>query len=152
TYVDSERWPSAIEPLLYPSGFTFYRPFSYRREYFVPEQLADQLADPTQVRSLLRTPSWNDAIFGVRFSVNSDPDFRPFFVPLRRIKLISCERVDALSIRFNLGDFVEPGPLQNGQRCLPKLDLTRAIGDVGDVKLFLQLSEPQREETKAWAF
>jgi hypothetical protein len=152
TYVDSERWTSAIEPLLYPSGVTFYRPFSYRREYFLPEQLADQLADPSQVRSLLRTPSWNDAIFGVRFRVNSDPDFRPFFVPLRRIKLISSERADELNIRFNLGDFVEPGPLQNGQRHLPRLDLTPVVRDVGDLKLFLQLSEPQRQETRAWSF
>lgn len=153
TYVDSSRWASAIEPLLYPCGVGFYRPFSYRKEYFVPEQLADQLADPLQIKGLLQTPSWNDAIFGIRFLTAGAPDFRPFFIPLRRVRLVSCEKADELNVRFTLGDFVAPTLSQGDQQYrLPRLDLTPLVGNVGDVKLFFQLGDMQKQEARNWEF
>lgn len=152
TYVDSERWASAVEPLLYPTGVTFYRPFSYRKEYFVPSQLGEQLADPSQVRVLLKTPSWNEVIFGVRFRDRGEPDFRPFFVPLRKATLIESEKPDELNIRFTLGGFIQPVQVQGGEKRLPRLDITSIVGDVGAVKLFLQVTEPQKEQAQAWAF
>jgi hypothetical protein len=78
TFIDGQRWESGLEPLLYPTGVSFYRPFSYRREYFLPEQIADQLIDPSQCRSLLRT-SWNEGFFGVRFR---DPAHGEFYLSL----------------------------------------------------------------------
>src|SRR5690348_15927161 len=152
TYIDNDRWPSAFEPLLYPTGVSFYRPFSYRKEYFVPDQLAEQLSDPTQVTTLIKTPTWNDVIFGIRFREQTDPDFRPVFIPLRKVHLVASERQDELNISFALGDFIEPLMASKGNpKRLPSLDLTSSVS-VSDVKLFLQLTEPQVQETKKWSF
>ncbi len=103
--------------------------------------------------TLIKTPSWNDVIFGIRFREQSDPDFRPFFVPLRKVDLIASERQDELNISFRLGDFIEPVMYNKGpQKRLPRLDLTPLVANVSEAKLFLQLTEFQLQETKAWHF
>jgi hypothetical protein len=150
SYIDSDRWPSAIEPLLYPRGLTFYRPFSYRTDYFLPNQLVDQLADRSQMSKLLGTQNSNNAIFGVRFRKQTQPDFRQFFVPLRKVTLLSSERKDEINIRFQLGDFVKPVVSGDGTKSLPKLDLAALVGSAGDAKLFLQLGKAEQEVAEKW--
>ncbi len=62
TYIDQpERWVSGLEPLLYPTNVSFYRPFSYRRDYFHPD--TDPFSDQAQARSLLVEKTWIEGFF-----------------------------------------------------------------------------------------
>jgi hypothetical protein len=97
-YADRERWVSGLEPLLYPTGVSFYRAFSYRAEYFAPVQLAEQLADTHQRQALLSEPNWNNGYFGLRFRDDASPDYLPRFVPLRRVTLDDVEIRDGINL------------------------------------------------------
>ena len=146
TYIDRERWASGFEPLLYPTGVTFYRPFSYRSQYFHPEQLADQLADPAQCKSLLSQAAWNDGFFGIRFRDESAPSFLPLFVPLRKLTIVGVEVVDNINITFRLGSYVVPQyPEGGGVRVLPRLDLSDILPDATETKLFIHFRDAERQ-------
>ncbi len=149
TYCDQERWVSAFEPLLYPTGFCFYRPFSYVGRYFVPQQLGEQLADKSQATSLLSQTSWNEGFFGLRFKDPSAPEFLPRFVPLRRVSLTAVEAEESVSLYFRLGGFVIP-ELHNGHRTLPSLDISAVVGDVAATKLFIHLRQEERTIATSW--
>jgi len=149
TYADQQRWVSAFEPLLYPTGFSFYRPFSYVPHYIVPSQLAGQLADTSQSESLLSQSKWNDGYFGLRFKEAAASDFLSKFVPLRRVSLTAVEAGESISLYFRLGNFVVP-ELRDGKKHLPTLDVSRVVGDVAATKLFIDLDQAERDIAMKW--
>lgn len=147
TYVDSERWASALEPLLYPSGLSFYRPFSYRTEYFHPSGIATELANPASCEKLLADSDWNQGWFGIRFGKQSTPEFQKIFVPLRRVTLVAAERFDEINLNFKLGQYIVPtgeGP------DLPTLELTGILDDLSATKLFIKLDERVSAIASKW--
>ncbi|MCI0562635.1 MAG: hypothetical protein MN733_29500, partial [Nitrososphaera sp.] len=150
TYLDSDRWESGLEPLLYPTGMSFYRPFSYRQTYFHPGQLADQLTEPTQRNSLLAT-KWNEGFFGVRFRDTTQPEFLSVFVPLRKVELVNVDASDQINLAFRLGQYVKPrAPSTGSPALLPTMDLTPILTDVTSIKLFIGLRDTDKAVTSAW--
>lgn len=150
TYLDGDRWESGLEPLLYPNGMSFYRSFSYRRAYFHPEQLADQLSDSDQRNSLLQT-NWNEGFFGVRFRSATHPEFLPSFVPLRRVEIASVDTSDQINISFKLGEFVRPETAAGATApLLPRMDLTGVLPDIQSTKLFIAARDVDRAATSQW--
>ena len=142
TYVNGDRWPSALEPLLYPTGITFYRPFSYRQEYFHPIQAAQQLSDQAQRDALIKQPTWNWGFFGIRY--RQEEDYVSRFVPLRKITITDIRSADVLNIRFRLGAFVIP-ILDQQRRSLPRFDLTGAVTNPNETKLFIDAPQALAE-------
>lgn len=151
TYADSERWLSVIEPMLYPTGVTFYRPFSYRQKYFEPQTLAEQLTDPSQFESLIKNATWNQGFFGIRFSDKAESDFLPVFIPLRKVCLAKVERADGFNLYFHLKEFILPEYSEAlGTVMLPKFDLTSSVTDVSATKLFILLRDAEKGKTSKW--
>lgn len=150
TYADGDRWTSAIEPLLYPTGVTFYRPFSYRTAYFEPTLTADQLRDPAQRSTLLKQPTWNTGFFGVRFRRESGQEFMSRFVPLRRVTIVDASVSDVLNLRFKLGSYIVPQHLPGESPALPRIDLSPLIGDLAETKLFIYLPDTQSQVAAQW--
>lgn len=146
TYIDSDRWSSAFEPLLYPTGISFYRPFSYREGYFHPIQTAQLLSDQAQCDALLKQPSWNRGFFGIRFS--RDDAFVSRFVPLRKISLTGVRSANVLNLHFRLGPFVNP-VLDQGKRRFRALDLNGAVPDLKETKLFIDAPKELVEAAEA---
>lgn len=147
TYVDSERWPSAFEPLLYPSGLSFYRPFSYRAEYFHPAGIATELATPANCKKLMADADWKQGWFGFRFSKQSTPEFQKVFVPLRQVTLVAAERLDEINLSFKLGPYLVPageGP------DLPTLELTGILDDLSATRLFIKLDDRITSIASKW--
>ncbi len=151
TYIDGPRWESGLEPLLYPTGVSFYRPFSYRREYFQPEQVADQLTDPSQRRSLLHT-TWNDGFFGLRFRDAAYPDFLPLFVPLRKVTVLDVEASDQINISFKLGPYVSPMLVSadGKDHALPRLELGGLLTNPAEPKFLIVLRDSEKAITSGW--
>jgi len=151
TYADSERWLSGIEPMLYPTGMTFYRPFSYKQKYFEPETLAEQLADPSQSESLIKNTKWNEGFFGLRFSEKTEGDYLPLFIPLRNVTLAKVERADGFNLYFQLGPFVAPEYSEALRvRTLPRFDLTSSVTNVSATKLFVLLRDNEKSIAAKW--
>jgi hypothetical protein len=151
TYADSERWPSAFEPLLCPTGTSFYRPFSYNEDYFHPAGLATELADPAQCARLIADRDWNHGWFGIRFRTESDGGFLKTFVPLRQVSLTKAECLDGINLSFKLGSYVQPVAQSAGVRPeLPTMDLTGVVDDLAAAKLFLQLEDKQSLISSQW--
>ena len=151
TYVDSERWASAFEPLLYPSGLSFYRPFSYRADYFHPGGTATELASVAQSEKLLADVDWNQGWFGIRFGKQSAPEFQKTFVPLRQVTLTGAERLDEINLSFKLGAYVIPTASANGEGPdLPTLELTGILDDLSATKLFIKLDERIASIASKW--
>jgi len=152
TYADSERWLSGIEPMLYPTGMTFYRPFSYKQRYFEPETLAEQLTDPSQSESLVKNTTWNEGFFGIRFSEKTEDNFLPLFVPLRRVSLAKVERADGFNLYFHLGPFVAPVYSEALRlSILPKFNLTSSVSNVSATKLFILLRDTEKSIAAKWS-
>jgi hypothetical protein len=147
TYVDQERWPSAFEPLLYPTGISFYRSFSYTPDYFEPEQLAGQFRDSRLLSGLISQPT----VFGLRFSKDSGEPFTRQFIPLRMVSLSEVRVSDSIDFRFKLGPYVTPEFRQASEPpSLPKLDLSTQLADPAKVRLFIQLSDAHVAEMNKW--
>jgi len=102
-------WTSCIEPLLYPKGCSFYRPFSYREEYISPS-LISVFKDTNQLERLLPLESWNKGIFCIRFRDDGHPEYRGSFIPLRLITLTNVNVTDTIQINFRLGDYIKLSP------------------------------------------
>lgn len=104
TFADKGYWPSCLEPLLYPTDCSFYRPFSYREAYVSPSLL--NVFNSDQLEKLLLTKSWNNGIFGIRFRDETQPEYRGKFIPLRLVTLTAVEVTDSLQVSFRLGEYV----------------------------------------------
>ena len=97
TYVDGPYAKSALELVLYPTGCSFYRPFSYRRDYAG----SSISATPSDAKIL---PS---GFIGARFLDQQAKGTRGFFVPLRRIHAIQIRESDGFHVQFRLGEFIQ---------------------------------------------
>ena len=152
TYADSDRWLSGIEPMLYPTGTTFYRPFSYKQRYFEPDDLAPQLVDPKKAKTFVKNKTWNEGFFGIRFSNPTENEFLAKFIPLRKINIAKVEEADNFNLYFHLGSFV--APIQLGpppKAALPTLDLSSSVCNLSITKLFIILREQDKEIASKWA-
>jgi hypothetical protein len=150
-YIDSERWSSALEPLLYPTGISFYRPFSYRATYFYPEQITTQLSDRALSEALLGQEGWNQGFFGIRFSAKSGEPFPSKFVPLRKVSLLSAHSGETLNLNFRLGPYVAPHfDTSSGKKLFETLDLSGVLTDLAVTKLFIELREVEKEKASKW--
>lgn len=108
TYGDAVRWRSAIEPLLYPTGCSFYRTFSYKAAYIGESLLNAFRGDQGRLRELISDHNWNRGIFGMRFRT---PAHHGRFIPLRYVFLTSPPKItDTIDLRFRLGDYFELPP------------------------------------------
>lgn len=101
-YADGPYWKSCLEVMCCPSGYSFYRPFSFRREY-LSQDLQNMVADPNQARTNIRLPSWNTGFVGMRFR---SEDFQNKFVPLRKVTITSIWEQDTVQVFFRLGNYV----------------------------------------------
>lgn len=101
-YADGPYWKSCLEVMCCPSGYSFYRPFSFRREY-LSQDLQNMIAEPNQVKKNIRLPSWNVGFVGMRFR---SANFRNKFVPLRKVTITSILEQDKVQVFFRLGDYV----------------------------------------------
>lgn len=108
-FADKMYWASCIEPLLYPKGCSFYRPFSYREDYISPSLLS-VFKDINQLEKLLPIESWNNGIFCIRFRDESEPKYRGIFIPLRLITLTNVNVTDTIQVNFRLGGYVRLSP------------------------------------------
>jgi hypothetical protein len=97
TYVDGPYGASALELLLYPVGCSFYRPFSYRREY-AGSSVSETPPDST-------TLPWG--FIGARFKDEQGKGTRGLFIPLRRIDEIHIRDSDGFHVQFRLGEFIQ---------------------------------------------
>ncbi len=114
TIADGPYWPSALEPLVYPIGCSFYRPFSYQKEYVDPV-LLDVLKDPNQLSTFLSDEHRNRGVFGVRLrgkttegaedSENTDKYLKTF-IPLRWVKLTNVYIMDSVQLSLTLGEYI----------------------------------------------
>jgi len=129
---------------------TFYRQFSYINSYFQPEQLAEQLKDPSQCETLLKTSTWNDGFFGIRFRNPDAAQFLGSFVPLRRVSIVDVDVPDEINIRFRLGQYVVPELKTDNTREMPTLDLSKVLPDLAATKLFIHLREAEKNQASKW--
>jgi hypothetical protein len=106
TFADGPYWISCLEPLLYPTGCSFYRPFSYMEPYVEPV-LLEVLKDPNQLETFLSDGTRNRGIFGIRFRDQEEPRYRGVFIPLRLVKLTSVQIKDTLQVSFKLDKYVD---------------------------------------------
>jgi hypothetical protein len=106
TYADGPYWTSSLEPLLYPTGCSFYRPFSYQEPYLTPI-LLDVFKDEKQLKSFLADKNRNNGVFGIRFRNVVEPEYRGKLVPLRRLKLTDVQIKDTVQVSFRLDDYVK---------------------------------------------
>jgi hypothetical protein len=114
TIADGPYWPSALEPLAYPIGCSFYRPFSYQKEYVDPV-LLDVLKDPKQLSTFLSDEHRNRGVFGMRMrgktsegaedSENVDKYLKTF-IPLRWVKLRNVYIMDSVQLSLTLGEYI----------------------------------------------
>jgi hypothetical protein len=141
TYADAMRWKSAIEPLLYPAGCSFYRTFSYRHEYIGESLLNTFRGDSTILREFIQNGNRNKGIFGMRFKTEAS---HGQFVPLRYVSLTEPPKVsDTVDLRFRLGDYIElaPGPALNVIPLNEIIDYTKQ----GETTLMTEIP-PAKEE------
>ncbi|HET9182608.1 MAG TPA: hypothetical protein VFP59_10770 [Candidatus Angelobacter sp.] len=85
---------------------------------------------------MLKQPTWNRGFFGVRF-VRDEP-YISRFIPLRKVTLTDVRATNVLNLRFRLGRYVAP-ILDQGKRHLQVLDLTGAVPDLKETKLFIDV-------------
>lgn len=95
TYVDGAYWRSALEILLYPTGCSFYRPFSYRKAWAGREVVATPVQGPLA-----------QGVIGLRFRDREGQDTRKLFIPLRRIEAICIRGQDEFHVNFRLGEYI----------------------------------------------
>ena len=100
TNADGPYWFSALEVLLYPVGCSFYRCFSYRRQWVSPS-VANELGNAPD--NILR---WPEAIVGMRFSKQPPAGSRTRFIPLRQIRDVHVALGNEAQIDFVFGPFV----------------------------------------------
>ena len=121
TYADLGYWRSGIEPLIYPTGCSFYRPFSYQ-EQWVQQSLLDLFkGDRNNLETSFSNENWNRGVFGLRFK---DESHHRTFIPLRWITLTKPPEVsDKVHLRFRLGDYIQLSP----QQTLQHIDLSTIV-------------------------
>ncbi|HKO60735.1 MAG TPA: hypothetical protein VJV03_06205 [Pyrinomonadaceae bacterium] len=106
TYANGPYWRSAIEPLLYPSGCSFYRPFSYRREY-LSDSLSAAFATANERKRFLSDEDRCQGIFGLSFNSTEGKAFYESFIPLRIVTLTDIQGTDEYHLFFRLGPYVK---------------------------------------------
>jgi hypothetical protein len=94
-----------LEPLLYPSGSSFYRPFSYRQEY-LSDDLATTFKSAKQTEQFLTDEDQRKGIFGINFDHSEGQQFYERFIPLRLVTLTEVQVTDEVHLFFQLGDYV----------------------------------------------
>lgn len=104
-FADREYWASCLEPLLYPTGTSFFRPFSYRQNY-ISSSLWNVFADGEQLKRLLPLSTWNSGIFGIRFRDEAHPDYRGQFIPLRKVTLTEVKLADTAQVSFRVDQYL----------------------------------------------
>lgn len=143
-FADRQYWPSCLEPLLYPTGCSFYRPFSYREGYLA-ESLRNELKDPARREKFLSDADRNKGIFGIRFKDESEPQYRGVFIPLREIKLTNVQFSDSFQLSFKVDQYVKLTP----QGTLHSIGL-RGIVDYEEPENTLLFEIPD-DETEAFS-
>ncbi len=101
-YGDGPYWKSCLEVMCCPSGYSFYRPFSFRKQY-LSQDLQNMIADPNQIKSNISLSSWNAGFVGIRFK---STEFRNKFIPLRTVTLTSIQEQDTIQVFYKLGGYV----------------------------------------------
>jgi hypothetical protein len=132
-FADRPYWLSCLEPLLYPSGCSFYRPFSYREEY-VAEPMRSTLKTPDHLHTFLSDQKRNSGIFGIRFKDEGEPQYRGRFIPLREVRLTNVQVSDTYQLSFKVGEYINLTP--NGRLQSLELDGIVNYQDPEDILLF----------------
>ncbi len=129
TITNGPYWKSSFEPMLYPTGVSFYREFSYRPEWVEDSVYAEIRGQTFKVKKWLRDNS--RAFFCVRFlGANSR-----MLVPIRKAELTWINPGPKIHIYFRLQEFVDYRQIP-----FPKIiDLTSA--SISDEKLFFRCPE-----------
>jgi hypothetical protein len=106
TYANGPYWRSSLEPLLYPSGCSFYRPFSYRPEY-LSDNLVRIFSDRSETKHFLADDALSNGVFGISFNSTEGKEFYETFIPLRFVELLDAQGVDEFHLYFRLGDYIK---------------------------------------------
>jgi hypothetical protein len=129
TITNGPYWRSSFEPMLYPSGVSFYRPFSYR-EQWVSENLRE-----TFQQTSFNPKKWlkknQSAFFCVRFS----GEHAKKLVPIRRVEITHLGSGATTHVYFRLDRFIDYRQIQFPQI----IDLGAA--EIPDDKLFFELPD-----------
>lgn len=107
---DGKYFKSGLAPLLYPTGCSFYRPFSYQEQWIQTEfsRTLNQGYDENQLIDFYFSQGRNIGFLGFRFTA---PGYINKFIPLRRVELISVPVTDdKIHIEFKLGNFISLTP------------------------------------------
>ena len=77
SYVDGPYWKSSLEILLFPTGCSFYRPFSYKKSWVGKTVEATRDDDPMYT-----------GYVGMRFRDEKREGIRNYYIPLRRVDYV----------------------------------------------------------------
>jgi hypothetical protein len=108
-YADGPYWASCLDPLAYPTGCSYYRPFSYREKYLSPS-LLKKFEDDKKRERFLTDDVLNRGVFGIRFRPESGQSFYEKFIPLRLVTLTDINILDTVQINFRLGEYIKLSP------------------------------------------
>lgn len=141
TYANGPYWRSCLEPLLYPSGCSFYRPFSYRAEY-LSNDLAATFKSAKQTEQFLNDDDRRVGIFGMSFNTTEGKEFYERFIPLRLVTLTEVQVADEFHLFFKLGDYVTLDGKKLRSVSLtgfvdfahPQIQLMQTVPDLSDLK------------------
>jgi hypothetical protein len=115
---DGRYWRSGLEPLLYPAGCSFYRPFSYQEQWVHGSFLNVLKGDRRTLEAEFSKETWKTGILGLRFKTTG---FVDTFIPLRKITLTKLPTVeDKVHLRFKFGEYVQ----LTAQRALHRIALS----------------------------
>jgi len=117
---------SCIEPLLYPTGCSFHRPFSYRASNVQPS-LLETLTDKAKFKSLRSSEGWNQGFIAMRFRGDEKTKENPArntCVLLRAVSLTWVEVQETVQVHFRLGPYV--GKKDSGE--FATVDLSAILG------------------------
>src|SRR4051794_37346064 len=102
TITNGPYWRSSFEPMLYPSGVSFYRPFSYRQQWISNEIRSELFHQNFNPKSWLKQHS-NDALFCIRFIGENAGTV----IPIRKVLIDKLNAGPPTHIYFRLGPFVD---------------------------------------------
>lgn len=100
TITNGPYWRSSFEPMLYPTGISFYRPFSYREQWIAPQIFAELQGPNFSVKKWIKSNS--EGFFCIRFT----GDLVKRLIPVRRVELTHISPGPPIHVYYRLKEFV----------------------------------------------
>jgi len=111
TYADGPYWKSALEVLLYPTGCSFGRSYSFRKEYLGAD-----------IYDMEKLPEGR-GFLGIRLGQRERPEQVRPFIPTRRIETALLREQPGIQLHLRLGEFIDYSKAES----LSVFDLSKGI-------------------------